>query len=83
MTKLHDRTFGQDEMDKERDTMLATRISALQFVRPEHLEISQDFEVDSSLVLAQRELKKLNAYKVAVIAAWRVPCRLLLIVCKR
>ena len=39
MTKLHDRTFGVDAVDRERDATLAARMAALQFVRPEHLEV--------------------------------------------
>ena len=64
LTKLYDRTFAQDPMDRERDQVLAARITALQFIRPEHLEIAEDFAVDGTLALAQKELKKINMYKV-------------------
>jgi hypothetical protein len=64
MTKLFDRTYSQDPADQERDQLLATRLTALQFVRPENLEIARDFANDGALVLAQKELKKMNMYRV-------------------
>lgn len=36
----------------------------VQFVRPEHLEVAQDFANDSNLLMAQKELAQINAYKV-------------------
>ena len=64
MTKLHDRTFAMDSLDQERDQVLSTRLVALQFVKPEHLEMAHDFAGDAALVLAQKELKKINMFKV-------------------
>jgi hypothetical protein len=37
---------------------------ALQFVGPQHLEMPTDFAGDGSLLLAQKELRKLNMFKV-------------------
>lgn len=70
MTKLFDRTFGQDPVDRERDHVISVRLAALQFVRPEHLEVAQDFANDGSLLLAQKELKKINMYKVRPGGMW-------------
>lgn len=39
------------------------RLNALQFIQPEHLEISSDFAADGTLALAQKELKKINMFK--------------------
>lgn len=64
MTKLHDRTFGQSQEDAERDQILATRTAALQFVRPEHLEISPHMMDEANLAMAIKELNKINMYKV-------------------
>ncbi len=47
-----------------RAQVLEARLRALAFVRPEHLDISHDFASDGALALAQKELKKINAYKV-------------------
>ena len=38
-------------------------------MQPEHLEISADFSADGTLALAQKELKKINMFKV-----WSVEC---------
>ena len=38
-------------------------------MQPEHLEISTDFSADGTLALAQKELKKINMFKV-----WSVEC---------
>ncbi len=37
----------------------------MQFIRPEHLEVSQDFANDSNLLMAQKELAQINAYKAS------------------
>lgn len=64
LTKLFDRTFAQDPLDQERDQVLAVRMAALQFIKPKHLEIAHDFANDAALLLAQKELMKLNMHKV-------------------
>lgn len=38
--------------------------AASQFLRPEHLEVAPDFAADAALLLAQKELTKINMYKV-------------------
>lgn len=65
MTKLHDRTFSVDPSDAERDRVLSTRMDALQFVTPEHLEMAGDWTHDGAMHLAVKELGKMNAYKVS------------------
>jgi len=37
---------------------------ALEFLRPEHLDIPDYFHNDAQWTLAQTELQKINAYKV-------------------
>ena len=39
LTKIHAQVFGASALDVERDEALSQRLSALSFVRPEHLEI--------------------------------------------
>lgn len=39
LTKIHAQVFGASALDAERDEALSQRLSALSFVRPEHLEI--------------------------------------------
>ncbi|KAJ9524636.1 hypothetical protein QJQ45_024286 [Haematococcus lacustris] len=63
MTKLFDRTFQAYPSDRERDESIALRLQALQFVGPQHLEIPLDFAADGSLLLAHKELKKINMFK--------------------
>ena len=75
LTKLYDRTFAQDVLDRERDQILAARLAALQFIRPEHLEIADDFAGDGTLALAQKELKKINMYKVGAGGMGRLSTR--------
>jgi hypothetical protein len=69
MTKLFDRAFGTSIEDQERDALLATRLAALQFVRPEHLEIPPTLLDDASLAMAVKELNKINMYKVGCLPA--------------
>ena len=78
LTKIHSHVFGASALDVERDEALSQRLSALSFVRPEHLEIPAShagMEAGGSgsmnsapaaaraLALAQRELAKVNAFK--------------------
>ena len=65
LTKLFDRTFGVYPADKERDRVVGLRLQALQFIRPEHLEIAQEFANDAALLLAQKELAKINMFKAS------------------
>ena len=50
--------------DGERDELLAVRCEALQFVRPQHLEIAEGVARDDALDQAARELNRMNSYKV-------------------
>ncbi|GIL73580.1 hypothetical protein Vretimale_5178 [Volvox reticuliferus] len=70
MTKLYDRTFGLDPLDRERDAVLSRRLAALAgFVTPAHLEVSEQFQgplaagEGGHIVAACKELKKMSLYK--------------------
>ncbi|PNH00904.1 Vacuolar protein sorting-associated protein 9A [Tetrabaena socialis] len=70
MTKLYDRTFGQDLLDRERDDLLSRRLAALAgFVSPAHLEASRQLagpmaaDEDGQLAAAQKELRRMSLYK--------------------
>lgn len=65
LTKLYDRTFGVDPADRERDQAIGLRLQALQFIRPEHLEVAREFANDAALLLAQKELAKINMFKAS------------------
>ena len=47
---------------------------ALQFIRPEHLEIAPEFANDAALLLAQKELAKINMFKVRCVCAFVCIC---------
>jgi hypothetical protein len=64
MTKLYDRTFAATPEEVERDQILSVRMTALQFVQPEHLEIPASLMDEASLSVAVTELNKINGYKV-------------------
>ncbi|GLI64682.1 hypothetical protein VaNZ11_008036 [Volvox africanus] len=70
MTKLYDRTFGMDPLDRERDAVLSRRLAALAgFVTPAHLEVTEQFQVPLAsgegghVVAACKELKKMSLFK--------------------
>uniref|UniRef100_A0A061S7F7 Vacuolar protein sorting-associated protein 9a-like n=1 Tax=Tetraselmis sp. GSL018 TaxID=582737 RepID=A0A061S7F7_9CHLO len=63
MTKLYDRCFRASPEDREGDEILSLHLRALQFVKPEHLDIPDYFRNDAQWVLAQKELQKINSYK--------------------
>ena len=64
MTKLYTRTFAASDADKEQDTALSRRLTALRgILRPEHLDIPSRFHNEATWVLAQKELHKINQYK--------------------
>ncbi|KAJ7522457.1 hypothetical protein O6H91_18G011600 [Diphasiastrum complanatum] len=64
MTKLFPRAFAPLPEDAERDQKLYTKMSLLrQFLHPEHLDIAPNFQNESSWLLAQKELQKINTYK--------------------
>jgi hypothetical protein len=64
MAKLYDRTFGMSAEDTERDHILSVRMEALQFIKPEHLEIAPSLVNDPSIETAQRELQRMIGFKV-------------------
>jgi hypothetical protein len=64
MTKLYDRTFSESAEDKERDQILSVRMAALQFIKPEHLEIAESLVDDPAIEAAKHALRKMSTYKV-------------------
>lgn len=64
MTKLHSRTFGSSPEDVKMDQQISDKIGLLQtFLRPQHLDIPSVLQNESSWLLAEKELKKINAFK--------------------
>ncbi|KAG0599658.1 hypothetical protein M758_12G169700 [Ceratodon purpureus] len=63
MTKLFSRAFSPFPEEVEHDQRLSEKMAMLQqFIRPEHLDIPPNFH-ESSWLLAQKELQKINTYK--------------------
>ncbi|CAM6041414.1 unnamed protein product, partial [Sphagnum compactum] len=64
MTKLFARAFAPVPEEVEHDQRLSEKMGMLQqFIRPEHLDIPPSFQNESSWLLAQKELQKINTYK--------------------
>ncbi|CAN1746119.1 Vacuolar protein sorting-associated protein 9A [Linum perenne] len=64
MTKLFTRVFASLPDDVKADEQLFEKMSLIQqFVRPENLDIKPQFQNDTSWLLAQKELQKINMYK--------------------
>ncbi|XP_020269939.1 vacuolar protein sorting-associated protein 9A-like isoform X2 [Asparagus officinalis] len=64
MTKLYNRAFASFSEDVKRDEELFEKISLIQkFIRPENLDIKPTFQNETSWLLAQKELQKINMYK--------------------
>ncbi|KAM7258782.1 hypothetical protein ACFE04_014523 [Oxalis oulophora] len=64
MTKLFTRVFSSLPDDAKYDDQLYEKISLIQqFVQPENLDIKPTFQNESSWLLAQKELQKINMYK--------------------
>lgn len=64
MTKLFSRTFAASIEDSKADQEISEKICPLRsFLKPEHLDIPQNFHNESSWLLAQKELQKINAFK--------------------
>eukprot|EP00249_Psilotum_nudum_P018553 c26861_g1_i1 orf=524-2221(-) len=64
MTKLFNRAFAPLPEDAEHDQKISEKICLLQqFIKPEHLDIPPDFRNETSWLLAQKELQKINTYK--------------------
>ncbi|KAM7473071.1 hypothetical protein LguiA_011254 [Lonicera macranthoides] len=65
MTKLFSRTFASSSEDVKIDQKISKKICLLQnFLRPDHLDIPAVFQNESSWQLAEKELLKMNAFKV-------------------
>lgn len=64
MTKLFTRVFASIPDDVKTDEQLSEKIALVQqFVRPENLDIKASFQNETSWLLAQKELQKINMYK--------------------
>jgi hypothetical protein len=53
MTKLHARTYNVSEEDAEIDREVAVRLAALQFIRPEHLDIPTRYHNEHSWMVRE------------------------------
>nr|XP_043632109.1 vacuolar protein sorting-associated protein 9A-like [Erigeron canadensis] len=64
MTKLFTRVFASNPDDVKVDDELYEKLALVQqFIRPEHLDIQPTYQNESSWLLAQKELQKINIYK--------------------
>lgn len=64
MTKLFARVFASLPDDAKYDEKLSEKMALIQqFVRPENLDIKPIFQNETSWLLAQKELQKINMYK--------------------
>lgn len=64
MTKLYNRAFASMPEEVKRDEDLHEKMALLQlFIRPENLDIKPAFQNETSWLLAQKELQKINMHK--------------------
>ncbi|KAE9603899.1 putative VPS9 domain-containing protein [Lupinus albus] len=64
MTKLFSRVFASVPDDVKLDEQLYEKMALFQqFIRPENLDITPAFQNETSWLLAQKELQKINMYK--------------------
>ncbi|CAN6284835.1 unnamed protein product [Urochloa humidicola] len=64
MTKLFNRVFASVPEDVKSDEELFEKMSLLQqFIRPENLDIKPEYQNETSWLLAQKELQKINMFK--------------------
>ncbi|KAL8193034.1 hypothetical protein R6Q57_027129 [Mikania cordata] len=64
MTKLFTRVFATHSDDVKVDDELYEKLALVQqFIRPEHLDIKPAYQNETSWLLAQKELQKINLYK--------------------
>ncbi|XP_068320666.1 vacuolar protein sorting-associated protein 9A-like, partial [Pyrus communis] len=64
MTKLFSRTFASSPEDAKIDLETSHKIHLLQtFLKPEHLDIPVVLRNEASGLLAEKELRKINAFK--------------------
>ena len=76
MTKIYQKTFAVSALDRERDEALGARMAALNFIKPQHLDIPTAFHDEKAWLLAMKELHKINSYKV-LLASYSIenpPC---------
>ncbi|PWA99523.1 VPS9 domain-containing protein [Artemisia annua] len=64
MTKLFTRVFASHPDEVKVDDELYEKLALVQqFIRPEHLDIQPAYQNETSWLLAQKELQKINIYK--------------------
>lgn len=64
MTKLFTRVFASHPDDVKLDEQLSEKMALIQqFIQPENLDINRAFQNETSWLLAQKELQKINMYK--------------------
>lgn len=64
MTKLFTRVYASIPEDVKADEQLHEKMALIQqFIRPENLDIKPTFQNETSWLLAQKELQKINMYK--------------------
>lgn len=64
MTKLFPRVFASHPDEVKVDDELYEKLALVQqFIRPEHLDIRPTYQNETSWLLAQKELQKINIYK--------------------
>ena len=64
MTKLFTRVFATHPDDVKVDDQLYEKLALVQqFIRPENLDIQPTYQNETSWLLAQKELQKINLYK--------------------
>lgn len=64
MTKLYSRVFASLPEDIKVDEQLSEKMALVQqFIRPEHLDIKPPYQNETSWLLAQKELQKINMFK--------------------
>ncbi|GLT41380.1 hypothetical protein SLA2020_154470 [Shorea laevis] len=64
MTKLFTRVFASLPDNVKHDEQLSEKMALVQqFIRPENLDIKPTFQNETSWLLAQKELQKINMYK--------------------
>eukprot|EP01018_Ginkgo_biloba_P022990 Gb_16431 [translate_table: standard] len=88
MTKLFTRTFASLPEEAKCDQEISEKMGLLkQFLRPEHLDIPPNFQNETSWLLAQKELQKINTFRaprdklVCILNCCRVINNLLLNMC--
>ncbi|ERN08283.1 vacuolar protein sorting-associated protein 9A isoform X2 [Amborella trichopoda] len=64
MTKLFTRAFASIPEEVKKDEELSEKMALVQqFIRPDNLDIKPNFQNETSWLLAQKELQKINMYK--------------------